>query len=54
MSCGNSPALAQQAVTSATLDGRVEDEGGAAVSGATVVVINIITQSGTNRFGGRV
>jgi len=40
---GHPPTLAQQAVTSASLSGRVEDAGGAAVSGATVVVSNLET-----------
>jgi hypothetical protein len=35
------PAFAQQAVSAATLSGRVEDTNGAAVSGATIAVINI-------------
>lgn len=51
-----SPALAQQAVTSATLGGRVEDERGAAVSGALVVAINTDTeqqQSATSDEEGR-
>jgi len=34
---------AQQGVTSATLGGRVEDAGGAAVGGVTVVVVNLDT-----------
>ncbi|MET0646523.1 MAG: carboxypeptidase regulatory-like domain-containing protein, partial [Pyrinomonadaceae bacterium] len=40
---GAAPALAQQTVTSATLSGRVEDAGGASVSGATVVVHHVET-----------
>jgi hypothetical protein len=37
------PARAQQGVSSATLGGRVEDAGGAAVGGASVVVTNLDT-----------
>jgi hypothetical protein len=37
-------AAAQQAVTSATLGGRVEDERGAAVSNASVVAVNLDTE----------
>jgi hypothetical protein len=40
---GLRPARAQQGVSSATLGGRVEDAGGAAVSGAPVVVTNLDT-----------
>ncbi|HEX8281976.1 MAG TPA: TonB-dependent receptor [Pyrinomonadaceae bacterium] len=40
---GEGRARAQQGVTSATLGGRVEDAGGAAVGGATVVVANLDT-----------
>lgn len=39
----NSPALARQTITSATLSGSVEDEAGAAVSGATVIANNVET-----------
>ncbi|HYG11549.1 MAG TPA: carboxypeptidase regulatory-like domain-containing protein [Pyrinomonadaceae bacterium] len=49
-------AAAQQAVTSATLGGRVTDEHGAAVSNATVVAINLDTeqqQSTTSDEAGR-
>jgi hypothetical protein len=35
------PAFAQQAVTAATLSGRIEDPNGAALSGATVTVTNV-------------
>jgi Carboxypeptidase regulatory-like domain len=37
------PSLAQQTVTSATLGGRVEDESGAVVKGATVTAVNLET-----------
>lgn len=40
---GLRPARAQQGVTSATLGGRVEDAGGAAVGGASIVVTNLDT-----------
>jgi hypothetical protein len=49
-------ARAQQAVTSATLGGRVTDERGAAVSGASVVALNLDTeqqQSATSDEEGR-
>src|SRR5215475_15074512 len=39
--CLSATVLAQQAVTSATLSGRVEDVNGAAVAGAAVVAINL-------------
>src|SRR4051812_35985437 len=38
-----SPALAQQAVTSATLSGRVEDADGAALGGVRVTATNLET-----------
>jgi hypothetical protein len=38
-----STAFAQQAMTSATLGGRIEDTSGAASSGATVTVVNLET-----------
>ncbi|MGB7923872.1 MAG: carboxypeptidase regulatory-like domain-containing protein [Pyrinomonadaceae bacterium] len=41
--CGGWRAAAQQAVTSATLGGRVEDSNGAAVGGATVTATNLDT-----------
>jgi hypothetical protein len=53
---GDSPVLARQTVTSATLSGRVEDAGGAAVSGATVVINNVETnqqQTGVTDEEGR-
>jgi Carboxypeptidase regulatory-like domain/TonB dependent receptor len=53
---GDSPVLARQTVTSATLSGRVEDAGGAAVSGATVVIDNVETnqqQTGVTDEEGR-
>jgi hypothetical protein len=43
VSGANRPALAQQTITSATLGGRVEDAGGAALSGATVIVRDVET-----------
>ncbi|MDQ3805577.1 MAG: TonB-dependent receptor, partial [Acidobacteriota bacterium] len=45
MACVAGPSAAQQAVSSATLGGRVEDANGAAVGGAAVVVTNL----GTNQ-----
>jgi carboxypeptidase family protein len=53
---GTFPAFAQQAVSAATLSGRVEDASGAAVSGATIAITNIDknqTSSATSDENGR-